>query len=58
MAMDWPQPASVAQARLIAGLTSVSDWIGSGRHFENPGAPWRPNIERALDEAGEDIDIA
>ncbi|MFN3703270.1 MAG: CRISPR-associated helicase Cas3' [Thermomonas sp.] len=52
MAMDWPQPASVAQARLIAGLTSVSDWIGSGRHFENPGAPWQPNIERALDEAG------
>lgn len=52
LAMDWPQPASVAQARVIAGLTSVSDWIGSGRHFENPDTPWQPNIERALDEAG------
>lgn len=52
LAMDWPQPESVAQARLIAGLTSVSDWIGSGRHFENPDTPWQPNIERALDEAG------
>lgn len=50
--MDWPQPASVAQARVIAGLTSVSDWIGSGRHFEDPDKPWQPNIERALDEAG------
>ncbi len=52
LAMDWPQPVSVAQARVIAGLTSVSDWIGSGRHFENPDTPWQPNIERALDEAG------
>lgn len=52
LAMDWPQPASVAQARVIAGLTSVSDWIGSGRHFENPDTPWQPYIERALDEAG------
>lgn len=50
--MDWPQPTSVAQARVIAGLTSVSDWIGSGRHFENPDAPWQPSIKRALDEAG------
>lgn len=50
--MDWPQPASAAQARVVAGLTSVSDWIGSGRHFENPDAPWQPNIERAVDEAG------
>ncbi|KQZ79504.1 CRISPR-associated protein Cas3 [Rhodanobacter sp. Root561] len=52
LAMDWPQPASVAQARLIAGLTSVADWVGSGRHFENPETPWQPNIARALDEAG------
>lgn len=52
LATDWPQPASVAQARLIAGLTSVSDWIGSGKLFEDPDAPWQPNIARALDEAG------
>jgi len=52
LAVDWPQPTSVAQARLIAGLTSVADWIGSGRHFENPNDPWQPRIGQALDEAG------
>ncbi len=50
--MDWPQLESVAQARAIAGLTSVADWIGSGQHFEDPGLPWQPRIEQALDEAG------
>ncbi|MCB1567939.1 MAG: CRISPR-associated helicase Cas3', partial [Xanthomonadales bacterium] len=50
--MDWPQPASVAQARVIAGLTSVADWIGSGRHFEDPNEPWQDKIALALDEAG------
>lgn len=49
---DWPQLESVAQARTIAGLTSVADWIGSGQHFEDPGLPWQPRIEQALDEAG------
>lgn len=52
LGMDWPQPSSVAQARLLAGLTSVSDWIGSGKHFEDPSAPWQPRISQALDEAG------
>ena len=50
--MDWPQITSPEQARLLAGLTSVSDWIGSGQHFENPDKPWRNSIEHALDEAG------
>ena len=50
--MNWPQITSVAQARLVAGLTSVADWIGSGQHFENPELPWQDKIERALDEAG------
>lgn len=48
----WPQIESNAQARLLAGLTSVADWIGSGEYFENPGEPWRENIARALDKAG------
>lgn len=48
----WPEPASVAQARLLAGLTSVADWIGSGKHFEDPALPWQPRIAMALDEAG------
>lgn len=52
LGMDWPQITTPEQARLVAGLTSVADWIGSGRHFENPEEPWRHKIELALDEAG------
>jgi CRISPR-associated endonuclease/helicase Cas3 len=49
---DWPQVASVPQARLLAGLTSVADWIGSGEFFENPEIPWQENIPLALNNAG------
>lgn len=49
---DWPTINSIAQARLLAGLTSVADWIGSGEFFEDPAAPWQGNITRALDNAG------
>jgi len=49
---DWPEVASVAQARVLAGLTSVADWIGSGEFFENPENLWRENISRAVDHAG------
>lgn len=49
---DWPQVASVPQARLLAGLTSVADWIGSGSFFEDPAQPWQERIEPALDDAG------
>lgn len=49
---SWPRVASVAQARLLAGLTSVADWIGSGQHFEDPQAPWKEAISKAVDDAG------
>lgn len=49
---DWPQINNYATARLLAGLTSVADWIGSGRHFDIPQADWQPKISLALDEAG------
>jgi CRISPR-associated endonuclease/helicase Cas3 len=52
LGMNWPHIDSMAQARLLAGLTSVSDWIGSGHFFEDPEAPWQENIGRALDAAG------
>lgn len=48
----WPIVKNSAQARLIAGLTSVADWIGSGYHFDNPNNDWQPRIQQALDEAG------
>lgn len=49
---SWPQVESAAQALLLAGLTSVADWIGSGRHFEDPNIPWEGKIAIALDDAG------
>lgn len=49
---DWPIFESAAQARVVAGLTSVADWIGSGSFFENPEEPWQPCIEQALTDAG------
>lgn len=49
---DWPAQVTPSQARMLAGLTSVADWIGSGPHFENPADDWRPRITQALDEAG------
>ncbi|WP_460428816.1 CRISPR-associated helicase Cas3' [Azotobacter armeniacus] len=49
---DWPTVGSAAQARLLAGLTSVADWIGSGEFFEDPVLEWQPRIAQALDAAG------
>nr|WP_260294625.1 CRISPR-associated helicase Cas3' [Sedimenticola hydrogenitrophicus] len=49
---DWPVVESLPQARLLAGLTSVADWIGSGEFFEDPASPWQEKIFRALDAAG------
>lgn len=49
---DWPTFDSAAQARVVAGLTSVADWIGSGAFFENPDEDWQPNIAAALNDAG------
>lgn len=49
---DWPKIQSHAQSRAIAGLTSVADWIGSGRFFENPNLDWRASIGDAIDDAG------
>ncbi|MCH8499919.1 MAG: CRISPR-associated helicase Cas3' [Marinobacter sp.] len=49
---SWATVTSVAQARLLAGLTSVADWIGSGQHFDDPEKPWEGAIAKAVDEAG------
>ncbi|WP_218146871.1 CRISPR-associated helicase Cas3' [Nitrosospira sp. Nsp14] len=52
LAADFPVVIDGLQARVLAGLTTVSDWIGSGSLFEDPGIDWRPRIEQALDSAG------
>ncbi|WP_343847063.1 CRISPR-associated helicase Cas3' [Bowmanella denitrificans] len=48
----WPLVESVAQSRVLAGLTSVADWIGSGQFFEDPRLPWQDKIQQAVDDAG------
>ncbi|MDZ4141199.1 MAG: CRISPR-associated helicase Cas3' [Methylotenera sp.] len=50
--MDFPLVRDALQARVLAGLTTVSDWIGSGSLFEDPNEDWRSRIELALDAAG------
>ncbi len=52
MQEDWPQLEGVAQLRILAGLTSVADWIGSGEYFEQPSVPWQKLVGNALDHAG------
>lgn len=49
---DWPSIDGFATARLLAGLTSVADWIGSSQHFDDPAVEWGPLIDQALDDAG------
>lgn len=49
---DWPEVSGLGQARVLAGLTSVADWIGSGQYFEDPDLPWSENVSKALDRAG------
>ncbi|UCQ26608.1 CRISPR-associated helicase Cas3' [Edwardsiella tarda] len=52
MGEEIPTITTPEQARVLAGLSTVADWIGSGHHFEDPAIPWQPRIEQALDEAG------
>lgn len=51
--VDFPDVKSALQARVLSGLTTVSDWIGSGPIFEDPiDDDWQQKIEHALDMAG------
>lgn len=49
---DWPIVSSDLHAMVLAGLTTVSDWIGSSVWFEDPQQSWEPLISKALDHAG------
>ena len=49
---DFPVVKDALQARVLAGLTSVSDWIGSGAIFDNPDEDCSALIEQAIDAAG------
>ena len=49
---DFPVVNNALQARVLAGLTTVSDWIGSGAIFDNPDEDCAALIEQAIDAAG------
>lgn len=51
---DFPEVKNQEQALVLAGLTSVSDWIGSQELFDNPAEDWEKQgfIKKAVDEAG------
>lgn len=49
---DFPKIQNELQAKLIAGLTTVADWIGSGSLFDNPSEDWQPKIKQAIEAAG------
>jgi CRISPR-associated endonuclease/helicase Cas3 len=48
----FPEVKDDLNAKLLAGLTTVADWIGSGKLFDDPSQDWQPLIEQAIDEAG------
>jgi len=49
---DFPVIETPLQAKLIAGLTTVADWVGSGSLFDNPKEDWQPKIQQAIEAAG------
>ena len=48
----WPHIVSRAKADVLAGLTTVADWIASGSLFDDPNTPWQDNVTKAVSEAG------
>lgn len=51
--VGFPVVRNDLQAKVLSGLTSVADWIGSGTLFDDPAdEDWLPKIALALDEAG------
>ena len=49
---EFPAIENALQAKAIAGLTTVADWIGSGSFFDDPDEQWLPLIKHAVDSAG------
>jgi len=49
---DFPVVNNALQAKVLAGLTTVADWIGSGSLFDDPADDRPEKIQQALDAAG------
>jgi CRISPR-associated endonuclease/helicase Cas3 len=50
---EWPKISGNLQASAIAGLTTVSDWIGSGPAFENLSSIDQSNLQLTVRDAVE-----
>jgi CRISPR-associated endonuclease/helicase Cas3 len=50
--LQFPLIKNSLQAKAVAGLTTVADWVGSGTDFDNPEIAWKPLIKGAVDAAG------
>lgn len=48
----FPEVKDDLHAKLLAGLTTIADWVGSGKLFDDPRQDWQPLIEQAVNEAG------
>ncbi|RMG41233.1 MAG: CRISPR-associated helicase Cas3' [Candidatus Dadabacteria bacterium] len=51
---NWPvlKDDHFARTQVLAGLTTVADWIGSGDFFSDPLDDWPLKIKEAVDSAG------
>ncbi len=52
--VDWPPVEQSHQVLALSGLTTVADWIGSGKHFHDPAEDWRSKIDISISESGFD----
>ena len=52
LSCDFPKVNGSFHASVLSGLTTVSDWIGSGSFFDVPSQEWQPQISKVLDSAG------
>ncbi|MBU1087908.1 MAG: CRISPR-associated helicase Cas3' [Candidatus Omnitrophica bacterium] len=51
--VDWPKVSDDLHSDILAGLTVISDWIGSGSLFDHAESMnWKEKISEALDNAG------
>lgn len=50
---DFPIVENPLKSRVLSGLTTVSDWVGSGSIFLDPNdSDWKYKVKDALDQAG------
>lgn len=51
---DFPTLSNDTQARLLSGLTTVADWIGSGGKFSVPYDDWESTLEQDIQKTVQD----